>query len=181
MHREGDLKKEVFREDEEPGILREERQTTRFHQPDGGGCPHEQADPESTVVQEKEREKGRAQGGTDRVAWPWRSCSWVLRVTPRFLLWGSMRFPCICAGKFSFSLALWHFKPPPIVWGSSPPYESCREAETPPTVLAAKAKCSLSCPSLQLERRWAVQAPPRRQPCSEPTGTTKHTHLGGWS
>lgn len=37
---------------------------------------------------------------------------------------GLCEIPPYLCGNFSFSYALWHLKPPPIVWGSSPPHVS---------------------------------------------------------
>lgn len=67
-------------------------------------------------------------------------------------------------------MAVRHCEPSFSVWGSPPPYESWREAKSPPAVLAEKAARSLSLPSSQRDRGRAAFAVP---------GTLRHFRAAG--
>lgn len=117
---------------------------------DRGGPHHKEGDQQNPVLRERESTERSMQSDLGPMS------------NTLLSIWGLCKIPLYLWGNLSFFLAIWHFEPPFVVWGSSPPYECWRKAETPPTVLARKADCSLSQPSLQLECRWALCTVPRR-------------------
>lgn len=133
---------EAFAEDEEKDVLRETtnflRSGQRWALPSASGAGKHRTERKTETQRQR-------QGQTDAVTSRRLSNSLfsLLWVKLHFLCGGSERFPCICGGIcYSFwpsgilSLLL-------IVWGSSPPYESWKEAQLPPT-LCWKCQCSWS-------------------------------------